>query len=134
MIKFIIWLYIDLKTLFNSRKLIILKEYNLIPVLKNREGLTIGMSAGSINMAKRVVLAKDINDNVPELAIYDGIGLVDINIEPHLDSASEEHMKDVYEASQFTTIYGLYDNAFIKIVDDKMDIYGIYFKYENISK
>lgn len=111
-----------------------LKEYNLIPVLQSREKITIGMSAGSINMSKRVVLAKDVNDNIPELVIYDGIGLVDINIEPHLDSASEEHMKDVYEASQYTTIYGIYDNTFIKIVNDSMEIYGDYFKYENISK
>lgn len=111
-----------------------LKEYNLIPVLQSREGITIGMSAGSINMAKRVVLAKDIDDNIPELSIYDGIGLVDINIEPHLDSASEEHMKYVYEASQYTTIYGIYDNTFIKIINDTMDIYGEYFKYERISK
>ncbi len=111
-----------------------LKEYNLISVLQSRERITIGMSAGSINMAKRVVLAKDIDDNIPELAIYDGIGLVDINIEPHLDSASEEHMKDVYEASQFTTIYGIYDNTFIKIVNDTMEIYGVYFKYDNIGK
>jgi len=107
-----------------------LKEYNLIPVLKRRQGITIGMSAGSINMAKRVVLAKDIDDNIPELSIYDGIGLVDINIEPHLDSASEEHMKDVYEASRYTVIYGIYDNTFIKIVNDRMEIYGVYFKYE----
>lgn len=111
-----------------------LKKYNLIPVLQNKEGLIIGMSAGSINMATRVVLAKDINDNIPKLAIYDGIGLVNINIEPHLDSASEEHMKDIYEASQITTIYGLYDNSFIKIVDGKVDIYGEYLKYENIAK
>lgn len=106
-----------------------LKEYDLIPALQCREGITIGMSAGSINMAKRVVLAKDIEDNVPELSIYDGIGLVDINIEPHLDSASEEHIKEVYEASHYTTIYGIYDNTFIKIVDDTMEIYGVYFKY-----
>lgn len=111
-----------------------LKEYNLIGVLQSREGITIGMSAGSINMAKRVVLAKDINDNIPELAIYDGIGLVDINIEPHLDSASEEHMKEVYEASHYTTIYGIYDNTFIKIVNDTMKIHGVYFKYENVGK
>lgn len=108
-----------------------MKEYNIIPALQKREGITIGMSAGSINMAKRVVLARDINDNILELAIYEGIGLVDINVEPHLDSASEDHMKEVYEASQYGTIYGLYDNSFIKIVDDSMDIYGIYFKYEN---
>lgn len=110
-----------------------LKEYNLIPALQRREGITIGMSAGSINMAKRVVLAKDIDDNIPELSIYDGIGLVDINIEPHLDSASEEHMKDIYEASRYSTIYGIYDNTFIKVVNDSMEIYGAYFKYENIS-
>ncbi|WP_461614398.1 Type 1 glutamine amidotransferase-like domain-containing protein [Clostridium sp. Marseille-QA1073] len=111
-----------------------LKEYNLIPALQNREGITIGMSAGSINMAKRVVLAKDIDDNVPKLSIYDGIGLVDINIEPHLDSASEDHMKDIYEASQYSAIYGICDNTFIKITNDTMDIYGTYFKYENISE
>jgi len=111
-----------------------LKEYNLIGVLQSREGITIGMSAGSINMAKRVVLAKDINDNIPELAIYDGIGLVDINIEPHLDSASEEHMKEVYEASHYTTIYGIYDNTFIKIANDTMKINGVFFKYENVGK
>ncbi|ARC84928.1 peptidase S51 family protein [Clostridium argentinense CDC 2741] len=107
-----------------------LKEYNLIPALQSREGITIGMSAGSINMAKRVVLAKDIDDNVIELSIYDGIGLVDINIEPHLDSASEDYMRDIYEASQYSAIYGIYDNTFIKITN----IYGTYFKYKNISE
>ena len=111
-----------------------IKEYDLISALQNRDGLTIGMSAGSINMAKRVVLAKDRNDYNPELAIYEGIGLVDINVEPHLDSASEEHIKHIYEASQYATIYGLYDNSFIKVVDDKIEFYGAYFKYENIVK
>lgn len=107
-----------------------LKEYNLIPFLQRREGITIGMSAGSINMAKRVVLAKDINDNIPELAIYDGIGLVDINIEPHLNSANEDHIEEIHEASQFATIYGLYDNSFIKIVNNKIEIFGDCFRYE----
>lgn len=100
-----------------------LKKYNLIPVLESREGITICMSAGSINMAKRVVLAKSIDDNISELSIYEGIGLVDINIEPHLDSASEEHMNEIYEASHYTTIYGIYDNTFIKIVNDTYRIY-----------
>lgn len=108
-----------------------LKEYDLISVLQRREGITIGMSAGSINMAKKVVLAKDVEDHIPELSIYDGIGLVDINIEPHLDSASKDHMKDIHEASQHAVIYGLYDNAFIKIIDNKLKIYGTYFKYES---
>ncbi|WP_456278827.1 Type 1 glutamine amidotransferase-like domain-containing protein [Bacillus sp. AK128] len=108
-----------------------LKEYNLIPFLQRREGVTIGMSAGSINMAKRVVLARDINNNIPELGIYDGIGLVDINIEPHLNSAIEEHIEEIHEASQFATIYGLYDNSFIKIVDNKIEMFGDCYKFED---
>lgn len=111
-----------------------IKEYDLIEVLQTREKITIGMSAGSINMAKRVVLAKDINDNIPELSIYDGIGLVDINIEPHLDPTNEEHNKDIYEATRLSTIYGLYDDSFIKIVDEEITFYGDYIKYEKINK
>lgn len=101
-----------------------MKDYNLISALQNRDGITIGMSAGSINMAKRVVLAKDMEDNIPELSIYNGIGLVDINIEPHLDSSSENHLNEILEATQFSTIYGLNDNSFIKIVDNNISIYG----------
>lgn len=111
-----------------------IKDYDLIEALQTREKITIGMSAGSINMAKRVVLAKDINDNVPKLSTYDGIGLVDINIEPHLDPTNEEHNKDIYEASKLSTIYGLYDDSFIKIINDEIEIYGDYIKYEKINE
>ncbi|MFJ7746778.1 Type 1 glutamine amidotransferase-like domain-containing protein [Peribacillus sp. NPDC097295] len=112
-----------------------LKHYNLLKALQSSECMVIGMSAGSINMAKKVVLAKDMTDHIPALSIYDGIGLVDINIEPHLGSASKKHIEeDIHEAAQVAPIYGLYDNSFIKIVGDKMDIFGDYFKYENISK
>lgn len=90
-----------------------INDYRLVDALQGRDGITIGMSAGSINMAKQVVLAKDINDNVPELSIYNGIGLVDFNIEPHLNEASPEHMRDIHEAAQHSTIYGLYDESFI---------------------
>ncbi|WIV11550.1 Type 1 glutamine amidotransferase-like domain-containing protein [Proteiniborus sp. MB09-C3] len=107
-----------------------IKEYGLIPSLQNRNGITIGMSAGSINMAKRVILPKDIEDNIPELSIFEGIGLVDINIEPHLDTESEKNMEDIYEATEYATIYGLFDNSFIEVVDDSTEFYGAYIKYE----
>lgn len=103
-----------------------IKNYGLIDCLQQRNGITIGMSAGAINMAKNVVLAKDMDDNIPELSIYDGIGLVDFNVEPHLNTASTEHIKDVKIASQVSPIYGLYDEAFIKSVDGSFDIFGEY--------
>lgn len=103
-----------------------IKEYQLIDVLRNRSGITMGMSAGSINMAKRVVLARDVEDNVPELSIYEGIGLVDINIEPHIDLDRTEHIEDIKVASKYNKIYGLYDESFITVVNDKVEIFGDY--------
>ncbi len=110
-----------------------IKEYGLIPSLKKRKGVTIGMSAGSINMAKKVVLARDVEDGISELSIYDGLGLVDINIEPHLDTERKDHIKDIIEASRHATIYGLFDNSFIKVIGDLIEFYGPYVKYAKKS-
>ena len=108
-----------------------IKEHDLIPYLQTRDGITIGMSAGSINMAKRVVLAQDTEDNRLGLSIYDGIGLVDINIEPHFDTERKEHMNDIYEASKHAIIYGLSDHSFIEVVGDSIEFFGPYIKFEN---
>lgn len=107
-----------------------IKEYGLIDALQKRNGITIGMSAGSINMAKKVVLAKDLNDNVTELSLYDGIGLVDFNIEPHLNTASKEHYNDVEIAAKVSPIYGLHDNAFIEDIDGSFKVFGQYNLFE----
>ena len=103
-----------------------IKDYDLIPALQASNGIAIGMSAGSINMAKRVVLARDVNDDVPELSIYVGIGLVNFNIEPHLQAASDAHLTDVEEASKVSPIIGLPDNSFIIDNDGTYSIFGPY--------
>lgn len=103
-----------------------IKDYKLVDALQKRHGITIGMSAGSINMAKKVVLAKDLSDNVPELTTYEGIGLVDFNIEPHLESASREHLMDVEIAAKISPIYGLHDGAFIEDIGGKFKVFGEY--------
>lgn len=103
-----------------------IKEYGLIPALIERNGITIGMSAGSINMAQRVVLARDDNDNIPELSVYDGIGLINFNVEPHLNEASAGHIEEIKEASKISPIYGLYDESFIEETNGEMKIFGKY--------
>ena len=103
-----------------------IKDYDLIPALQRREGLTIGMSAGSINMAKKVVLAKDESDNIPELSLYTGIGLVDVNVEPHFNEATEEHIEEIKKAAQIAPIYALHDGSFIKVDFNGMRIFGPY--------
>ena len=71
-----------------------INKYKLKNIIKEKNKVVIGMSAGSINMAKKVVLARDIDDGIPNLSIYKGIGITDINIEPHCDFRNEEHWKD----------------------------------------
>jgi len=106
-----------------------IREYGLVEPLRERSGVTIGMSAGSINMARRVVLAKDESDNIPELSVYDGIGLVDFNIEPHVNTAGPEHIEEIREASEIAPIIGLYDGSFILETEGRVQIFGKYDVY-----
>lgn len=103
-----------------------IRKYKLEEALQNRDGITIGISAGSINMAKRVVLARDVNDDIPELSIYDGIGLVEINVEPHLNEMMPEHELEIEDAAKYAPIYGLYDESFIVEADGEITVFGQY--------
>lgn len=101
-------------------------EYGLAPALREQQGITIGISVGSINMAKRVVLAKDMSDDIPELSIYEGISLTNINIEPHLGDASFEHTEEIRQAARYAPMYGLYDERFILEVNGDKRFFGPY--------
>ena len=107
-----------------------IKKYGLIDTLQKCEGITIGMSAGSIKMAKRVILARDVRENIMDMVIYDGIGLVDYNIEPHLDFSLSEHIGDIIAASKIEPIYGLFDESFIVIAGDTFSIHGEYYLFD----
>jgi dipeptidase E len=110
-----------------------IRSYGLIDSLRQRDGLTVGMSAGSINMARRVVYARDVREEVMETAIYEGIGLVEVNIEPHLNEADEEHLADIREASCIAPIYGLHDDAFFVVRDGKIAKCGTYKLFDERS-
>lgn len=113
-----------------------INKYGIIPNLQKRNGITIGISAGSINMAKDVALARDITDNIPEHSFYKGIGLVNINIEPHFDLNNTMHNKDIIEISKNNKIICLPDESFIRIEKD-INIIGDYYIYDkdgNLNK
>lgn len=104
-----------------------INKYNLKKAIKNEKHILIGVSAGAINMAKKVVLAKDLSDDIPSLSIYEGIGVSDYNIEPHCDFNDNIHFKDLIEASFYTNLIVMNDNCFIIINDKSKKIYGDYF-------
>ena len=103
-----------------------IKNYGLKKHISDNNKIIIGISAGAINMAKQVVLAKDIEDNIPNLSIYKGLGITNINIEPHCDFNNKVHWQDLLEASMYTNLVVMHDDSYIIIDDDNIKYYGHY--------
>lgn len=108
-----------------------INKYDLKKVINDKNKIIIGMSAGAINMAKRVVLAKDEEDNIPEMSIYDGLGITTINIEPHCDFKNTKHWKELENASKYTNLIVMNDDCFIVANDDKVKYYGSFLCLNN---
>lgn len=103
-----------------------IEKYSLKGLIKQENKIILGISAGAINLSSKVVLAKDELDNIPELSIYEGIGISNINIEPHCDFKNKKHFLELEEASMYSPILLMNDDCFIIIEDDKYKYYGSY--------
>ena len=107
------------------------KTINLRELLKNYDGVVMGQSAGSINMALNVFNSPLYIEN-SEPIYFDGLGLTDINIEPHFvydDSLFNEDEKYqrryIIEESYKRVIYGQCDGSYVLIDnEDNIMIYG----------
>ena len=108
-----------------------IESYGLLPALRERDGVTIGMSAGSINMAKTAIYIPYREQ--PKLEIYQAIGLVDISIEPHYGSRSL--LNEMLHITNEYPLYGLSDESFIVINDDDVSYSGdIFFIEKGVAK
>ena len=97
-----------------------LETYGLIPIIKARDGITIGMSAGAINMAKIAICT--VTCEHTELRIYEALALVDISVEPHLNS--EDISDELIYLSGKYPIYGMCDDSAIICEDDRVTYLG----------
>ena len=103
----------------------LIENYNLKSKLKNRNGITIGVSAGAMNQSKRVVYKDEYQDN--KIFDYEGIEIADITIYPHFDINSIEYLKEILEISKLVKLYVLPNDSFIRIENKKMQIIGEYY-------
>lgn len=104
-------------------------EINLKEHLKGLDCVVVGISAGSINCAKDVFNSPEEEQDLIKPMYFEGLGLTDINIEPHFDIKGENELQRKYiiEESFNRTLYGLPDGSYIK---DNI-IYGECYKIEN---
>lgn len=106
-----------------------IKEYDLFEILKSKEGIILGVSAGSMNQSSRVVYKNDYNNYAIE--DYEGLGYIDINIYPHLDFNNIDYLKEVFEVSNYTKTVALPDDSFIRIENNNIDFVGEYYTIQN---
>ena len=104
-----------------------LNKYGLVEIINAFEGVIIGMSAGSINMAKTSICTLSCGHQKQE--IYKGLGCVDISVEPHFfrNNVSDE----LITLSKKPTLYGLCDDGIIVSSEGTVSFYGEVYKLCN---
>ena len=105
-------------------------QIHLRELLQNFDGIIIGQSAGSINMAKSVYNSPE-KGFLSEPIYFEGLGLSNINVEPHfvLDTSNFDDLQmyqrnHQLEESKKRTIYALCNGAHILETDEYTIIYG----------
>lgn len=101
-------------------------------ILNNYNGIIVGQSAGSINLAKNVYNSPEEGISTDERTIYfEGLGLSHINIEPHFVlktngfNANELYQRNhILNESKKRPIYALCDGSHILETDDDIVSYG----------
>lgn len=99
-------------------------EINLKELLENYNGIVIGQSAGAINMADVVYNSpEDLEQSDP--IIYPGLGLTNINIEPHFqydttdfDETEQYQRNNILEESMKRCIIGQCNGSHVMVDED----------------
>lgn len=127
----------DLVVLMGGDTLTQMQFFNDIELsdkLKKCKGIILGISAGSVNMAKNAYCSKD---KYNETTYYKGLSLTSLNIEPHFDTNDKKRIKEVLiEDSKKQPFVALDDDSFIIVKGNTGKIFGnaYYFKDGDYKK
>lgn len=100
-----------------------LEKYKLKKLIKETNAVTIGISSCAINLAKKSLCSKDLDDGVEKTIVYNGIGRISYTFEPHFDKNNPNFLiEELYPLSNKIKIYGLPNETGIRISDNNYDI------------
>ena len=83
----------------------------------------------SLLFAKYITYLDEYQDY--KLVKYEGLGLVDFNIYPHLDFKNEEFLKEIFTVSNDTPLIALPDESFIRCENENIEYFGNYYNVKN---
>ena len=117
------------------------RRINLAEIMKDYQGLVMGISAGSMNAAKRVYcMPEEKGEGIdPDFVKhFPGLGLTEYNIIPHYNLVKDNILDGrrlfedwIFEDSYGETFYELMDGSYILQVDGKAGLYGEAYLIEN---
>lgn len=107
-----------------EKQMCLINFFDLKNDIKEKTGMVIGVSAGAMNLAKKIVYKDELQN---ETYAYDGIGITEIFIYPHLNIEDKNYLKELLEVSKQNKLYTLNNEAFIKIENGKKYIDGEYY-------
>ncbi|SHJ90292.1 dipeptidase E [Clostridium amylolyticum] len=104
-----------------------LESYGVIPCIREHKGVVIGISAGSINMAKTAVCTLTCEHD--KLEIYEALGLVEFSVEPHFDK--DNITDELLVLSEEYPLYGICDDSAIISTEGNTSYIGDIFFIDN---
>lgn len=105
-----------------------INKYDLKKYIK-KVNIVIGVSAGSMNQSKRVMYKDDFENF--KMKDYEGLGLVKINIFPHVDLNNSSIMNEVTEISKYMELILLPNDSFIRVYNNTIKFFGNYYLIKN---
>ena len=105
-----------------------IKAKKIDELITGFKGTIIGLSAGAMNLGKKVFWSKD--EDIEESLTYEGLGVVDITVDAHFRTDDKTKVQEFLKCE--LEAIGLPDESFIRV--DKYGIktiYGTYYIKEN---
>ena len=96
----------------------LMRNLHMDIAIRNANAAVLGLSAGSINMAKRSLDTKEFP--VP----YNGLGLADITVKPHFELEDQQVLSSLLAISTELPICAMADNSAIFVVGDDISFTG----------
>ena len=103
----------------------LIREKGCYKTLLNCQAAIFGVSAGSMNMAKKNV------DFFESMEPIDGLGLTDFTVSCHHDPADTWRYEQTLRMSEDRVVYAMEDMSAFFIKDGKVDIVGKIYRVEN---
>lgn len=102
--------------------------------LKKFDGCIMGISAGSINMASNVYCSED--GDIEKSIYYKGLGLTNINIEPHFDLNDKSRIDNILiPDSRKSPFIAINNDSYIVLKNKSINLFGEgYYFYKGAYK